>query len=543
MQPLLSIRNLSIAFGSRSARHRVVSDVSLDLFAGQVMGLVGESGSGKTTVALHALGYRPKAAVLEGGSIDFGGRDILRLDPVELSGLRGNGIAYVPQNPGAALNPTRRVGSLMTEMIRHHLGSVTRTDARDRALALLGQVGLPNPARIFDRYPHELSGGQQQRVVIAMAIACEPSVIVLDEPTTGLDTSTQKGILSLLRSIRDRNRVAMLYVTHDLPLLREIATHVAVMKRGVVVETGPLETVFSAPRHDYTRHLLSCVPSVEGRSPDADADPDASTAPTALRFDRLVVDYSTTSQIGLSTGAPHRALNEISLSIGEGEICALVGESGSGKSTLARALAGLVSPSDGRMELAGVPLPGALRRRGKDVLRQIGFVFQNPDLSLNPRRRVGSILADALSSFERVGGREAARRVEAGLAEVALPAAFARRYPHELSGGQRQRVAIARALISRPKILICDEVLTALDVSVQAEILDLLVRLRREFGLTILFISHDLAVVRSIADRVTVLKDGEIVVADETEKVFRPPFHPYVRHLLSAVPGATLDAA
>jgi ABC-type glutathione transport system ATPase component len=540
MQPLLNIRNLTIAFGPKTARHRVVSGFNLEVHAGQVVGLVGESGSGKTTVALHALGYRPKASVLEHGTIEFKNQNILDMNAIELAHLRGNGISYVPQNPGAALNPTRTVGSLMTELIRHHKPLTAKETAYDMAIALMERVGLPDPHSIFTRYPHQLSGGQQQRAVIAMAISCEPSVIVLDEPTTGLDTSTQKGILTLLRSIRDQNQVGMLYVTHDLPLLRELATDVAVMKSGFLVESGPLETVFSAPRHDYTRHLLSCIPRVERGDRPAERDT-ASGPATYVRFDKLVVDYSTTSQIGLRIGAPHRALNAVSLSVREGEICALVGESGSGKSTIARALAGLVKPTDGRIELGGARLPDDLRHRRKDELQLIGFVFQNPDLSLNPRRRVGRILANALLAFEKIGRQDLTRRVESVLADVALPSSFARRYPHELSGGQRQRVAIARALISRPKILICDEVLTALDVSVQAEIMDLLVRLRNEHGLTILFISHDLAVVRSIANTVTVLKNGEIVVTGETETVFRPPFHPYVHHLLASVPGSLIS--
>ncbi|KQU95557.1 hypothetical protein ASD12_23945 [Mesorhizobium sp. Root102] len=534
MSPLLTIENLTVSYG----QHEVVQDVSLQLYAGQVTGLVGESGSGKTTLALCILGWHPKGSRVDGGWIEYKGHNILQKTNKELSRIRGAEIAYVPQNPGAGLNPTRRVGTLLTEIIRQHDPSVSAATARMRALGLIERVGLPMPAELFNRYPHQISGGQQQRITIAMAIASNPSILILDEPTTGLDTSTQKEVLSLLRSIRDLQAVAMLYVTHDLPLVKEIANNIAVMKSGRLVETGAATDVFANPANEYTKHLLACVPNIDRPAESTNRPAVHQTNSPPIAIDGLIVEYDTTSQIGFKRGTRKRAVDSVSFSIAEGEICALVGESGSGKSTIARAVAGLVPYTSGCITCRGKELAPNLRGRSAADKQNIGFVFQNPDLSLNPRRRVGHILADALASFETVTAGEARQHVARCLEEVALPTSFERRYPHELSGGQRQRVAIARSLIAKPKILICDEILTALDVSVQAGIVELLLNLRRDLNLTLLFISHDLAVVRSIADRVVVLRGGKVVTLGETETLYRPPFDPYVRHLLSAVPGS-----
>ena len=607
VDPLVEVSDLGLSYLHQDRWVRVLEGVSFTISAGEVFGLVGESGCGKSTVAYQLLGYRPALARIDAGRIRFDGMDVLGLDRPALDRLRGERVALVPQNPAAALSPGMRVGTQVAEVLSWHGRAPSRSAALARVVELFEAVGLPDPTRIGRRYPHELSGGQQQRVTIAMALACGPDLLVLDEPTTGLDVTTQEQIVALLAELRSREGVAMLYVTHDLGLLAEIADRVGVMYAGRMVEIAPTGMLFSQPRHPYTRGLIASIPQIRpgervGRplrgllrreelppgcpfQPRCDfAEPacaietqrletvvpghdvacrrwralatpavvpsglsmaDAAPTPAAplLKLEGISLSY------GASAGgwtSPWKAaaavVRDLTLAIEPGETLALVGESGSGKSTVARAISGLLAPGEGRILFRGEPLAGLLRHRPHDLRRQIQYVFQNPDASLNPRMRVGAILARPLEVFFDLDRHEIRNRVKAVLDDVRLDASYAARYPDQLSGGERQRVAIARALAAKPDLLLCDEILSALDVSVQANILELLKRLRALHRLSMLFIAHDLAVVREIADRVAVLFRGALCQVGTTRDVFSPPFHPYTHTLLLAAPsGPTAD--
>ncbi len=593
----MSIRTKSMlrldGLGVRIGSQYIVRDIALNLAPGEVLGLVGESGSGKTTIALALLGHSPFGATVS-GSVEFDNREVLALHAAELQALRGRRIAYVPQNPTTALNPARRIGALMAEQLAvHGLNS-----DRHSLCNALHDVGLIDTSRVLASFPHQLSGGQQQRVVLALATLCAPDILVLDEPTTGLDVTTQAVVIAHLRRLRDDRRIAMVYVTHDLDLLSGIATHLAVLYAGRIMESGPAEEVFGSPRHPYTRALLAATPSL--RRPDhrpqglpgtlrrdlvgtgcpfaarcTDALPlcainlPSSTEltpghmaachvlPSHLHTDEgsgpypdltdpsgepvlsareLSVSYTSTSMIKRSASV--HALKEANLDLHRGEILAVVGESGSGKSTLAKAVVGMVPGFSGQLVLDGVALARSASFRDVDQRRKVQFVFQNPDASLNPRRRVGQILADALRAAQPgLSSAENDFAIATALAEVRLPDSHAARYPDQLSGGERQRVALARALIANPEVLICDEVLSALDVSVQAGILSLLKSLCRDRNLAILFISHDLSVVRHLAHRVIVLYRGQIMAELAARKLLDPPHHPYVYQLLAAAKG------
>jgi len=594
--PLLSVRRLDLAYRHGESWRRILHGVSFDILPGEVFGLVGESGSGKSTVAYQLLGYRHPNARIEGGEVAFRGRDLLRLQRPELDRLRGNRICLVPQNPTTALSPAMRVGRQIVEVLRWHRAVEDRAAAERRVGELLDEVGLP--AAAARRYPHQLSGGQQQRVCIAMALACRPDLLVLDEPTTGLDVTTQDQIIRLLADLRSRFGMSMLYVTHDLGVLAEIADRVGVLYAGHLVETAPAATLFRRPAHPYTRGLIasrpqidpgeaiagerlrgllrrdrlppgcpfaprcafaepSCsanpqvleavgprqwvacqrwreLPAAEHRTPPPRADGTAASGETALlAIDNLSLSYGPLKRLG----APP-VVRDLSLSLARGEILGLVGESGSGKSTVAKGVSGLLPPSAGRIRFEGKELAPSLRQRSPRLRRLIQYVFQNPDASLNPRARVAEIVGRPLQLFFGTGRRETRQRVTAALHDVRLGPDYLGRFPDQLSGGERQRVAIARALVCEPELLLCDEILSALDVSVQAEVLDLLGRLRRERQLAMLFISHDLAVVRGLADRVGVLYRGQLMELGGVEAIFRPPFHPYTLSLLLAVPGA-----
>ena len=599
MSPLLEVDHLTVSYDGALA----VADVSFSLEAGQVLGIVGESGSGKTTTALSLLGHRVWGGKTS-GSIRYRGQDILASSPAALQELRGRHMAYVPQNPTTALNPVRTIGSLFVEHLGVHRIETDRMAARHRSVAALQAFGFSDAASILDCYAHQLSGGQQQRVVLALATLCDPAILVLDEPTTGLDVSTQAVVLDLLRNLRSTRNTAMIYVTHDLAVLSEIATHVCVLYAGRAVETGPVGDVFGAPRHPYTRALIASRPSIAHPEraisglrgvlhredlgfgcpfaprcdmavpdcrtlaqvpkvigpdhsvacmrwdvtppppiPGADGKSRLPVGDTVLSVTDLTVSYRRNALFSLHRKASVPAVKSISLDLRAGEIVAVVGESGSGKSSLAKAIAGLVAPRSGRIQLKEKPLAGDARARTKEDLRTIQLVFQNPDASLNPRRRIGDTLALALASFERPGKADITRRIAAGMAEVNLPEAYLARYPDQLSGGERQRVAIARALIVNPDVLICDEVLSALDVSVQAGILSLLKRIASVRAMAILFISHDLAVVRSVADKVLLLYAGQLMASLPADRLLFQPFHPYAFTLLAAIPSSGLTTA
>ena len=598
--PLLEVDGLHLAYRQGSGWLKVLHGVSLQIESGEMLGLVGESGCGKSTLAYQLLGYRHPMARVLGGEVRFKGESLLSLNRSALDTLRGNRISLVPQDPTTALSPGMRVGRQIAEVLAIHGLCASREEAERRVAELFASVRLPDPEQALNRYPHQLSGGQQQRVLIAMALACNPDLVVLDEPTTGLDVTTQEQILGLLLDLRERFSTAMLYVSHDLGVISEIADRVGVMYAGHMVEAAPSAKLFAEPYHPYTQGLIDSIPRITANGGGASAlkgllrrealppgcpfyprcDFAASTcasnvqrlesaevarwvacerwrevpkpgrsaphAPDTARL-RAAGDVLEVAEVSLGYGgsrggfrrrAPNgNVVHDCSFSIARGETFALVGESGSGKSTIARAIAGLLPPMEGSILFQGEPVPALVKERSSLTRRNIQYVFQNPDASLNPRKRVGSILSRPLEMFFDLDRAGVQRRVADALHDVRLEGGYAGRFPDQLSGGERQRIAIARALVAEPSLMLCDEVLSALDVSVQASMLELLRRLRRERDIAMLFISHDLAVVRSLADRAAVLFHGHLFEIGDIEHIFTPPFHPYTHSLLMAVPG------
>ncbi|MER5177240.1 ABC transporter ATP-binding protein [Streptomyces sp. NPDC002896] len=528
---VVSVAGLSVAYRSGGREVPVVHDVSLEVTPGRTLALVGESGSGKSTVAATLLGHLRHGSRITGGSVRVAGKDVFALSARELRQLRGGTVAMVAQNAGHALTPSMRIG----RQIEEAGGDVPVVD-------LLEQVRLPRPAELARRYPHELSGGQQQRVAIAMAIAARPKVLVLDEPTTGLDVVTQRSVLDLIGALRDELGLAAVLVSHDLGVVAHMADDVTVLRSGCVVEAAPTGRLFAAPEDLYTRRLLASVPrlddeglAVVGEAGEREVRPKAevpSDAPVAVSASDVTIDYGSS-----------RAVNGVSFDVRRGEVLALVGESGSGKSTLAWTLAGLRTPSGGTMAHDAGDLARPAQKRPLSLRRKVQLVFQNADTSLNPRRSVGDAVRRPLRFFGTASSRtEAATRARQLISDVRLDPALADRLPAQLSGGQRQRIGIARALAGEPDVLIADEITTALDVSVQADVLRLLDDLRRERQLACLFISHDLAVVRGIADRVVVLRHGVVVEEGPTEAVFAATGHPYTRQLMAAALEPDPDA-
>jgi len=493
-----------------------VSDVSFRVEKRQVFGLVGESGSGKSSVALAVLNYLPATARVEASKLMFEGLDFRTLSPKALQDIRGERISAVYQNPSAALNPALTVGRQIIEILNVHRRT-TAADARQTAIDLLTQVQIQKPERVIDLYPHQISGGMQQRVTIAMAVALQPSLIVLDEPTTALDANAQAEIVSILQNLRSNFDASFLLISHDIRLMHQLADRVGVMQAGRLVETGRTEEVLTTPRHHYTRELIASE-----LSPRAPIAPRVA-APAVLRCAGISHSFD---------GAP--VLKDVSLEIAGGETYGLVGESGSGKSTLARIVAGLQSANAGTIELLGRRLSGHTERRTRPQRRDLQMVFQSPDMTLNPRHRLERILRKPLQRLAGMNQAQAKVRVGELLNDVGLPADFANRLPRELSGGQRQRIAIARAFAGEPRLVILDEPTSALDVSVQARVLQLLNELQIKNQTAYLFISHDLRVIRHVADRVGVLYRGELVESGPVEKVFAHPSHPYTRTLLSS---------
>jgi peptide/nickel transport system ATP-binding protein len=528
---IVFVNSLSVAYRSGGRDVPVVHEVSLDVSAGQTLALVGESGSGKSTVAATLLGHLRHGSRITAGSVVVDGQDVFGLSARELRRLRGGTIAMVAQNAGHALTPSMRIG----RQIEEAGGEVPVVD-------LLDQVRLPRPVELARRYPHELSGGQQQRVAIAMAIAARPKVLVLDEPTTGLDVVTQRSVLDLIGALRDELGLAAVLVSHDLGVVAHMADEVAVLRSGRVVEAAPTRQLFAMPQDPYTRRLLASVPRLDdaglaivGETGEREVRPKAQVpngAPVAVSACDVTIDYGSS-----------RAVHGVSFEVRRGEVLALVGESGSGKSTLAWTLAGLRTPSGGTMTHESGDLGRPAQKRPPSLRRRVQLVFQNADTSLNPRRSVGDAVRRPLRFFgTAASGTEAAARARQLIADVRLDPVLADRLPAQLSGGQRQRIGIARALAGEPDVLIADEITTALDVSVQAEVLRLLDDLRRERELACLFISHDLAVVRGIADRVVVLRHGVVVEEGPTNAVFASPGHPYTRRLMAAALEPEPDA-
>jgi peptide/nickel transport system ATP-binding protein len=592
--PAVAVEGLQIEIASTGTP--VVSDVSFGIAPGEILGLVGESGSGKTTVGLALLGHARRGLRIAGGSVRLGNRDVLTLSEEQRRKLRGSEVSYVPQDPASSLNPALRIGLQLVEVLEAH-DSGGGSDHAERVAEMMREVALPDDRGFLKRYPHELSGGQQQRVGLAMAFANRPRLIVLDEPTTGLDVTTQAHVLSTVRELAALHDVAALYVSHDLAVVATLARRVAVMYAGRVVELGTADQLFESAGHPYTRRLIGAIPRLTGGrslvgipghalSP-GDRLPGCGFAPRCvLRIEQceealpklrpISADHTVRciraefvmTQAQGRVGDPiempaagdadvpalrlanvvasygrHEVVHSVSLSLAAHECLALVGESGSGKTTIARAIAGLHRGWTGTISVGGSELQTSARRRSGEARRQIQYIFQNPYGSLNPRRTIGQIVAQPLKVFGTARGREADKRVAEMLERVSLTAAYARRYPDQLSGGERQRVAIARALVCDPAVLICDEVTSALDVSVQAAIVELLGSLQRDLGLSMLFITHNLPLVRSIAQRVAVMSQGSIVELGEVGQVLGHPGQPYTRQLLSDTPSLEIAIA
>jgi peptide/nickel transport system ATP-binding protein len=593
-EPVLRVENLVIEVAGNEAR--VVDDVSLEVAPGEVLGLAGESGCGKTTLSLALLGYTRRGLRVRSGRVLVDGRSLLEMEEQELERVRGSLVTYVPQDPASALNPAIRVGTQLEEALTYHGTGGGGDERRAQIAAVLNDVHLPATRRLMRSYPHQLSGGQQQRVVIAMAIVNRPRLIVMDEPTTGLDVTTQARVLQTIEEISRIHGGGVVYVTHDLAVASTLAIRIAVMYAGRLAEVGPTGGVLGRSAHPYVRGLMQAVPDIDGRRslvgiPGQAPEPgprldeclfaprcplalprcreavpaavavgpghavwcvraaEAATAPATAepgtRPGRGPADAALLAVEGLdaSYGA-RQVVQDVSFTISAGASLALVGQSGSGKTTLARCIAGLHAEYRGTIALNGVPLEHSARARPQDAREAIQYVFQNPYSSLNPRRAVEQAIAQPLHyAASKPGGREIAARVDQALASVSLTAAVKARLPHELSGGQRQRVAIARALIVEPKLLVCDEVTSSLDVSVQAVIIELLDQLRRERGLSLLFVTHNLALVHSVADDIAVILDGRIIERGRVAEVLETPANAETRTLVANVPRLATKGA
>ena len=585
--PAVEVRDLRVELAASGVD--VVDEIRIEIQAGEVLGLVGESGCGKTTIGMALLGHCRSGGRVAGGAVLVDGRDISELGVGDLRRMRGGTVSYIPQDPGTALNPALRIGTQLIEILEAHAAGSSPEERAERARQALDEVALPSDDTFMHRYAHQLSGGQQQRVAIAMAFANRPKVIVCDEPTTGLDVTTQARVLETVRDLCRSYRVAALYVSHDLAVVAELADRVAVMYGGRIVESGPGERIFSTPRHPYTQRLLLAVPDIAGKRtvvgipghaalpgsrPDgcffhprcqfAREDCRATFPPvTDLGAGHQVRCYHVAEAMRASPpeGVGHaertglgadvvlamsdlnarygarETLFDINLQVHRDECVALVGESGSGKTTLARCVAGLHRDWTGEIRLGDTALAESARQRPGQVRKDIQYVFQNPYASLNPRRTIGQTIARQIQLFFPTQRKDMGARVAECLERVALSGAAANRFPDQLSGGERQRVAIARALAAEPKLLVCDEVTSALDVSVQAAIIELLEGLRAEMGLSLLFITHDLALIRTIADRVAVMSDGRIVEQGPLERIFTSPDADYTRKLLADTPS------
>lgn len=531
----LDVQGLEI--GYRRSDGRVVPavrGVSFTVRPGESLGIVGESGSGKSTVARALLGHCRAGGVITGGAVRIAGVDILQLDEAGRRGLRGRQIAFVPQNPLSSLTPHMRIGEQVDEAVRH-LRGCGATEARARTLELFRATNLPDPETLCTRYPHELSGGQRQRVVIAAALAGDPGLVVLDEPTTALDKTTEVQVLELVRSLRQRFNTSLIYVSHDLGVISRMCDKVIVMYQGGVVEQGDASQIFGAPTHAYTRQLIAAIPRVDAEpAPRVHAGHDAGQPLLSAR--QLAFSYPARRRAWFQRAERQSrpALAELSFSIGRGETLGLVGESGSGKSTAASLVAGLMAPSGGSLSFDGQPLAALATGRSAALRRRVQIVFQDPLSSLNPRQRIATILERPLTMFTPLRGAALRERAQSLMRAMDLDPALLECYPRQLSGGQQQRVAIARAFAAEPDLVICDEITSALDVSVQAQVLELLLALQRKTGTAYLFISHDLGVIRRMADRVVVLRHGEVCEAGPTEDVFRAPRSDYTRLLLEA---------
>ena len=552
--PALEMTNVSVDFGVDGVWVPAAKQLNYRIERGQILAVVGESGSGKSASSMAILDLLPRNSRVQ-GSIQLAGRELTGLSSKQMRDVRGKQVAAIFQEPMTALNPVYTIGFQVIEALKAH-SSLAPTAARARALELLGLVGLPDPQKAFDSYPHQLSGGQRQRAMIAQSLSCDPALLIADEPTTALDVTVQAEILDLLRDLRDRFGSAILLITHDMGVVADLADWIVVMKDGEIVEQGEVRQVLGAPTHPYTRDLLAAVPRLGGGSGTGDEinvaaaletvmDRSPANQPKAaieaelrrvdrsnvLELDDVAIEYRKRGRV-----PAFRAVENISIEIAEGEILGLVGESGSGKSTIGRAAIGLHPIASGRLVVAGTDISSAGTKDIRSLRRKVGIVFQDPSSSLNPRLPIGESIGEPLFLAGEARGAELDRRVEILLDEVQLPRSYRNRYPHELSGGQKQRVGIARAIALKPQLLVADEPTSALDVSVQARVLELLKELQRDYKFACLFISHDLAVVDVMADRIAVLREGHLVEMGSRDQILRAPREAYTQRLIAAIP-------
>ncbi|MFO8235491.1 MAG: ABC transporter ATP-binding protein [Bacteroidales bacterium] len=560
-KPLLSIKDLSIAFRNNGKLFKAVDQINLEFRKGDSWGIVGESGSGKSITALSILKLLPTGALVLDGSIEFRQNDGKLLDLLHTSErllrkIRGNNISIIFQEPMNSLNPVHRCGMQVVENILEHQ-ALTKDEAKALTLELFSEVKLPTPQRIFNSYPHELSGGQRQRVMIAMALSCNPEILIADEPTTALDVTVQKSILALLKSLKEKYGMSLIFISHDLSVVSEVSDYIAVMHNGRIVEKNKAKEIFTNPQDDYTKGLLACRPSLskksirlltlndflknkkkEGKVINESVElQDKTEDQILIRAEKVSKSYPVKWNFFGKVSKSFPALKDIDLIIKKGEVLGVVGESGSGKSTLGKVILGLLRPEMGKIYFQQKLLDSFRRKNLADFRKKAQIVFQDPYASLNPRQSVGKIISEPLEFYKYYSSkRERKERAIELLNNVKLGEEYYNRYPHELSGGQRQRVAIARVLAVQPELIICDEVVSALDVSVQAEILNLLKEMKEMYNLTYIFISHDFAVIRFMSDRITVMHKGKIIEYGDTDQVLHAPVNRYTKELLSSIP-------
>ncbi|KAM9861564.1 ABC transporter ATP-binding protein [Leucobacter sp. BZR 635] len=546
-RPVLEMNGLSVDFAVDGVWNPAAIGLEYRIRPGEIVAVVGESGSGKSASSMAILDLLPKTARVR-GSITLNGEELVGANPRRMRELRGSAIAAIFQEPMTALNPVLTIGSQIVEAVRTHTQQ-SPSEAKTRAIELLTLVELPDPEKAFNSYPHQLSGGQRQRAMIAQALVLDPQLLIADEPTTALDVTVQAEILELIRSLRDRLKSAVLLITHDMGVVADLADWIVVMQQGRIVEQGDVMQIFTAPQHPYTQALLAAVPHLGGDS-EVDLSESlvrvvedrlheavhteaiAATPGTAvLSFEEVSIEYGRAGKLG-----SFKAVDSVTFEVNPGEIVGLVGESGSGKSTIGRAATGLQAVSAGRLEVTGTDLSKWNRKIVRELRNRVGIVFQDPSSSLNPRLPIGESIGEPLFLAGEARGKALDVRVEELLDSVNLPVAYRNRFPHELSGGQKQRVGIARALSLKPELLIADEPTSALDVSVQAKVLELLKELQAEMGFACLFISHDLAVVDALADRVIVLHRGKIAEQGTRNQILRAPTDPYTQRLIAAIP-------
>jgi ABC-type microcin C transport system duplicated ATPase subunit YejF len=522
---LLNVDNLSVSFVTRNGINKAVDNVSFSVEERQITAIIGESGSGKSVSCYAMLGLVPSPpGRIDSGTAHFQGQDLLALSESELRAIRGRDIAMIFQDPMTCLNPFMKIGDQLIEPLTLHKG-LAKGPARERAMALLDEVGIRDPQGAMSAFPHEFSGGMRQRVMIAMALINEPKLLIADEPTTALDVTIQAQILKLIAELQTKRDIGVLFISHDLAVVSDIADQIVVMEKGKVVESGQPKAIFDNPQHPYTQKLLAAIPSGQKAADSVVPDP-------LISIENLRTWFTPTA------GAePVKAVDDVSLEIHRGEVLGLVGESGSGKSTLGRSILRLVPMTGGQISFDGIELSALEGRSLKQFRHRMQMIFQDPYASLNPRMTVYDTLAEPLLLHGLVNKAGLEQAIRELMDNVGLARAFVRKYPHEFSGGQRQRIAIGRALATRPEFIVADEPVSALDVTIQAQILDLLADLTKEYGLTMLFISHDLAVIRQIADRIAVMYHGKLVEKGSTAQVFETPQQDYTRSLLAAIPG------